>query len=266
MKIILIGAGNLATRLGIALKGAGEEVMQVYSRTEESASRLGHLLGVPWTISLEQLYDGADLYIASVKDAALPHLIPQIVRKREEALFVHTAGSLPLSVWAGSATRYGVLYPMQTFSKEREVDFSSIPIFLEASSTKDLNLLHSLADKLSRSVYEANSSQRQALHLAAVFACNFTNYMYTVSEQLLTEAGLPFEVMLPLIDETAAKVHILKPEKAQTGPAMRYDENVIGKHLTALATHPAWQQLYEQISKNIHHDQLRLKEDKGNSL
>lgn len=266
MTIVLIGAGNLATRLGMALKQKGEEMIQVYSRTKESASQLGALLGVPWTTSLEKIRKDADLYITSVKDDALPHLIPQIVAGREQALFVHTAGSMPMSVWHGAATHYGVLYPMQTFSKDREVDFSSIPIFVEASSEVDRKVLHALATRLSHCVYEVDSTQRQALHLAAVFACNFTNYMYAISGQLLCEAGLPFEVMLPLIDETAAKVHMLKPEEAQTGPAKRYDENVIAKHLKALAAHPAWQMLYEQISKNIHHDQLRLKKDKGSSV
>lgn len=261
MKIALIGAGNLATRLGVALVAGGQSVVQVYSRTEASASALGKTLHCPAVTSLEQVCRDADVYIVAVKDAAFSGVAASLVSGRSRALFVHTAGSLPMSVWEGVASRHGVFYPMQTFSKQREVDFSAIPIFIEAKNAADLTLLKALASALSTQVYEADSRQRRALHLAAVFACNFTNHMYALCGHLLDEAGLPFEVMLPLIDETAAKVHELPPAEAQTGPAVRYDENVIARHLEALSAHPEWQDLYERISKSIHHDKLRFNPD-----
>ena len=224
MKIVLIGAGNVATHLGIALQKAGCLILQVYSRTEESASALAARLSVDYTI----------------------------VKGREQALFVHTAGSMSMDLWKGLVKRYGVLYPMQTFSKQREVDFNTVPFFIEASAPAEVELLRMVAVRLSPKVYEVTSGQRRYLHLAAVFACNFANHMYALSSHILEKQGIPFEVMLPLIDETAGKVHELSPTQAQTGPAVRYDENVISKHLEMLADEESLQELYEKISKSIH--------------
>jgi len=147
-----------------------------------------------------------------------------------------------------------VLYPMQTFSKAREVDFSDIPFFLEASGKMEMDILKSVATSMSRNVHEADSEQRRYLHLSAVFACNFANAMYTASARLLEEHGLSFDAMLPLIDETARKVHTLHPADAQTGPAVRYDRNVIDKHLALLADHPLYRELYELTSRIIHEE------------
>ena len=249
-RIVLIGAGNVATHLGMALQGAGHEVVQVYSRTEASASALAERLGVPFTISLEEVVE-ADIYIVSVKDAVLQALLPSVVKGREGALFVHTAGSIPMDVWKGVTNRYGVLYPMQTFSKSREVDFNTVSFFVEANGEEDLEALVQLASSLSPKVYKAASEQRMSLHVAAVFACNFSNHMYALSAKLLEKYGMPFEAMLPLIDETARKVHELSPADAQTGPAIRRDGNVMDKHLALLSDEPVLQEIYEMISKSI---------------
>ena len=251
-EVVLIGAGNVATHLGRALQRTGHRVRQVYSRTEASASALAGELGTSFTTSLEEVRTDARLYIVALKDSALQELLPAIVKGREGALFVHTAGSMPMELWQGVAWRYGVLYPMQTFSKGREVDFAEVPFFVEANGAEDLEALKALARRLSPKVYEATSGQRKSLHIAAVFACNFTNHMYALCDELLTRHGIPFEVMLPLIDETARKVHQLKPIDAQTGPAVRYDENVIRRHLAMLEDMPAVQELYEKISESIH--------------
>ena len=252
MKIVLIGAGNVATHLGTALQVAGYEVVQVYSRTQESASSLAGSLSTDYTVLIEEIRKDADLYIVALKDSALQELASELVKGREQGLFVHTAGSMPMELWKGLAERYGVLYPMQTFSKQREMDFSTVPFFIEASVQADLEMLHELAFRLSPKVYELTSEQRKYLHIAAVFACNFTNHMYALSSKILAEQGIPFEVMLSLTDETARKVHELPPAQAQTGPAIRYDENVINKHLDLLSGEPAVQELYEKISKSIH--------------
>ena len=250
-RIVLIGAGNVATHLGLAFQAKGCEIVQVYSRTEESAKDLAERLQVPYTVSLEEVSVDADLYIVAVKDAALQEVIPSLVKGREDALFVHTAGSISMDVWKGCARRYGVFYPMQTFSKLRMVDFSSVSFFVEASGSDELRFLKELAMSLSPKVYEASSEQRRYLHLAAVFACNFTNHMYALSASLLEKQGLPFDAMLPLIDETARKVHELPPVQAQTGPAIRRDENVMDKHLAMLSEEPVMREIYEKISKNI---------------
>ena len=252
MKIVLIGAGNVATHLGTALQKAGCSILQVYSRTEESASALAAQLSTDYTLKVEEICGDADLYIVALKDTALQLLASALVKGREQALFVHTAGSMPMDLWKGVAERYGVLYPMQTFSKRREVDLGTVPFFIEASSSEELELLRKIAACLSPKVYEATSEQRKHLHLAAVFACNFANHMYALSSYILKKQGIPFEVMLSLIDETAGKVHELSPVQAQTGPAVRYDENVICKHLDMLVDEASLQELYEMISKSIH--------------
>ena len=249
--IVLIGAGNVATHLGIAFKNAGLEIAQIYSRTEASASSLGKLLDAPFVTCTENIIEKADIYIVSVKDDALSTLIPDIVKDREEALFVHTAGSVPMDIWKGYASRHGVLYPMQTFSKERKIDFNTVSFFVEANNISDLQALKSMASLLSPKVYETSTEQRSYLHAAAVFACNFTNHMYALSARLLQEHGLPFDAMLPLIDETARKVHELSPHQAQTGPAIRRDTKVMDKHLTMLANEPKIKELYQMISNSI---------------
>lgn len=234
MKIVLIGRGRLATNLERALLEAGHEVASINSRT------------------LEDLSEEADVFIIAVKDSALADVIREATKGRETQVFVHTAGSMTLRLFEGMTQHYGVFYPMQTFSKERAVDFAEIPIFIEASDNETLCVLRQLAESITRRVYELSSDDRQYLHLAAVFACNFANHCYAMAAEILEEHGLPFDVMLPLIDETARKVHQLHPLEAQTGPAVRYDENVIRHQSDLLANEPQMKDLYERLSLHIH--------------
>lgn len=257
-KIVLVGAGRVATQLGKALVTAGYPVLQVYSRTEASAMALANSLAehsnfpVEGTTSLVDIRKDADLYIVALKDSALQELVPALVQGRSQGLFVHTAGSIPMDIWKGLTPRYGVFYPMQTFSKWRSIDFETVPFFLEADSAADLQCLRTVAEHLGSKVYEVSSEQRKYLHIAAVFACNFANHMYALSAELLAKQGLPFETMLALVDETARKVHELSPVEAQTGPAVRYDQNVIQRHLEMLSDEPLMQELYEKVSQSIH--------------
>lgn len=251
MKIVLIGAGNLATHLGKALHAAGHDMVQVFSRTMQSAENLASLLDAEPLTDMAQVRDDADVYIFSVKDSALEQLISQLCGG-EKKVFLHTAGSMPMSVFRGKALHYGVLYPMQTFSKQREVDFSIIPCFIEANDEFALKQIEGLAGQISHRVYQLSSEDRKYLHLSAVFACNFANHCYAASQELLQQHGVPFDVMLPLIDETAAKVHGMTPKEAQTGPAVRYDENVIGKQIQLLENQPYFQKIYDCMSKSIH--------------
>ena len=251
MKIVLIGAGNLATHLGKALHAAGHDMVQVFSRTMQSAETRASLLDAEPLTDMAQVRDDADVYIFSVKDSALEQLISQLCGG-EKKVFLHTAGSMPMSVFRGKALHYGVLYPMQTFSKQREVDFSIIPCFIEANDEFALKQIEGLAGQISHRVYQLSSEDRKYLHLSAVFACNFANHCYAASQELLQQHGIPFDVMLPLIDETAAKVHGMTPKEAQTGPAVRYDENVIGKQIQLLENQPYFQKIYDCMSKSIH--------------
>ena len=234
MRIVLIGRGRLETNLERSLQDVGHEVLSINSRT------------------LEGLPQEADVFIIAVKDSALVDVIREATNGRETQVFVHTAGSMPLHLFKGMTQHYGVFYPMQSFSKERAVDFSEIPTFLEASDTETLQVLRKLAESITCHLYELSSEERQYLHLAAVFACNFANHCYAMAAEILEEHGLPFDVMLPLIDETARKVHQLHPLDAQTGPAVRYDENVIRHQMELLCDHPQMRDLYERLSLHIH--------------
>lgn len=233
MRIVVIGTGRLAWNLEPTLVEAGHEVVTVNSRT---------LDGLP----LE-----ADVFIIAVKDDALPEVISRVAQGRENQLIAHTAGSLPLSLFDGKTKHYGVFYPMQSFSKERRVDFRQIPVFLEASDGESIGTLRALAATISDSVYELTTSERKYLHLAAVFACNFANHCYALAADVLAQHGLPFSVMLPLVDETARKVHQLSPREAQTGPAVRHDETVMAMQSQLLADEPLKQQIYELLSMSI---------------
>lgn len=250
MKIVCIGSGNLATNLTLAWKEAGILVEQVFSRTEANARALAERLGCAWTSSTGEIINDADLYLFSLKDSALEAVASRL--PKNNGLWVHTAGSMPLSVFEPFTTRRGVIYPLQTFSKSRRVNLDNVPFFLEANLEKDKAILEQLARAVSRDVRFLPSEKRCHLHLAAVFACNFVNHIYALADDILREEEIPFEVLLPLIDETAAKVHRLTPREAQTGPAIRYDENVINKHLAMLDKMPELKALYETLSRSIH--------------
>ena len=251
MRIVLVGAGGLATNLGLALHEAGHDVLAVFSRTMEHARMLAERIGSQPTDDICALPNEADLFIVSVKDAVLTDVVQQLMQGREEQYFAHTAGSMSLTLFQGMARHYGVFYPMQSFSKERRINFSEVPVFLEASDVQTLTLLKTLSATLTPHVYELSTDERRYLHLAAVFACNFANHCYALSAEILQQHGLPFSVMLPLIDETARKVHHLSPLEAQTGPAVRYDLNVISKQ-QQLLDDPDMRELYERLSKSIH--------------
>lgn len=249
MKVIFIGTGNLATRLSLEMQRAGLAIEQVFSRTAAGAQLLAGRLGCPWTIDAKAILPDADLYVFALKDSALAEVIGQM--KPNKGLWVHTAGSLPMDVFKGKVARYGVLYPLQTFSKERAVDFRKIPFFLETADAGDARWLAQIAGRLTDEVRFLSSEKRESLHLAAVFACNFANHMYGLAGKILKENDIPENLLCALIDETAAKVHAMTPAEAQTGPAVRYDENVMNKHLAMLAD-PGMRSLYREISRSIY--------------
>ncbi len=278
MEIVLVGAGKLAKNLGLALFQAGHRIQQVYSRTNESAEALANILNAQSVSSFEKIDRQADAYIIALTDAALADAVPTIVEGREEGVFLHTSGSMPMSVFEGGATgnmtgnttgdmtsdttgganggatplHYGVLYPLQSFSKERRVDFREIPFFIEGADEKALSVARMLAESLSTTVQMLSSEDRRKVHLAAVFANNFANHCFTVAADILEKYNLPFSHIAPLIAETANKIGTIHPKDAQTGPALRYDENVIKKHLDMLADNPDAQEIYDIMSRSIH--------------
>lgn len=253
MKIVVLGTGNVGTQLSYALFEKGMGPSLVYNRHGDKAAALAARLGCGWTDDLQQLPTDADLYICTLKDAALEEVLQQI-SDLGHGLWVHTSGSLPMTVLAPYARHYGVLYPLQTFSRERRVSFDRIPLCLEACGAQEMKTLRQLAASLSCDVREMSSDQRACMHLAAVFACNFVNACYAVAGDVLTCGGLDFSLLLPLIEETAAKVHDMAPDAAQTGPAVRGDRNIIARHTDLLDTwqRQDWAALYRQMSELIY--------------
>jgi len=249
MKIVLLGSGNVATHLAKALRASGNEIVQVYSRTAAHAKMLTAQTGGEPVSALEDVYTSADLYIFSLKDDALPDVIRQM--PQTEGVWVHTAGSIPATLFASRKEAYGVIYPLQTFSRDRTITMHDVPLFIEGSTPETTRFLLNLAVTLSAHVFPLSGERRRYLHLAAVFACNFTNHMYTLAAEILRKEQLPFDVLKPLITETAAKVMVMDPDKAQTGPAVRFDEGVMQRHL-ALIDEPLAKEIYSLISKSIH--------------
>ncbi len=254
-RVVFIGAGNLATRLSHALSAKGLDVIQVYSRTAASARNLATQLDSAYTTRPRDIKTGADAYFVALTDAGWGKVLPSI--DFGEGLVVHCSGSMPLSALEKYAANRGVLYPLQTFSKNRLLPFQEIPVFVEADSKKNEKILLELAGKISDTVSLLDSEKRLVLHIAAVFACNFVNHFYTLASEILESRGISFDVLKPLIMETAGKVLEMAPPEAQTGPAVRFDQNVIVKHLEALDAFPEKKELYHIISKSIFEHQQK---------
>ena len=246
---VIIGAGNLATRLSLVLKEKGFSINQVYSRSEKSAKSLAQKLQTSYTTIAYEIIPDADVYFVALKDSAFEEVLSQI--NLQNKLLVHCSGSMPLSCLEKYSGNIGVFYPLQTFSKDREVDFAEIPLFIEANSPENEKKLIQIAGKISDRISVLNSEKRLNLHIAAVFACNFVNHFYTIAAEVLKSKEIPFEVLHPLIQETALKIQKLEPALAQTGPALRFDEHVISKHLKELQPYPEFQNLYEIVSESI---------------
>lgn len=225
--IVLFGAGNVAVHLFEAFQNAEDtEVVQVYNR---SAQNLAPFLNrVPTTTSLSEIKP-ADIYLISISDGAVPQLTKKL--SNSGALIAHTSGSNPLFQ---IANRNGVLYPLQTFSRQTAVDFKRIPLCIEADSREDLDRLKLVGQNISEKVYEISTEQRKSLHLSAVFACNFTNHLYRLAEKICKQNDIPFSVLHPLIRETAQKARNNSPKPIQTGPARRGDQKTIDHHLSQL--------------------------------
>lgn len=252
MKISFIGAGNVATHLAQAFTGAGQTIVGVHTRSLASAESFATVFHCVNAASLAALPE-SDLYVFAVKDDALPDVVAQFSALHRPGLCVHTAGSVALSVFLDQGiTRCGVFYPMQTFSKNKTLDYTTLPVFLETAHAEDEVLLEQLARQFTTKVSSLDSEGRKLLHLAAVFACNFSNHCVAIADELMAKAGLSGELLLPLIDETCAKLHTMPAVKGQTGPAVRYDQKVMQRQLAMLSDDPLRQALYHVVSESIH--------------
>lgn len=253
-KVILIGAGRLAKHLGLRLKEMEVPVIQVFSRTKRKAQSLAKKLNCDATIDLKAISTKADLYILAVHDNAIGEVAAKLSSQKglKDKLFVHTSGATPSTVFKPHFKHYGIFYPLQTFSTNRIPDFGQIPICIDARYAKDRKSLTVLAQELSDKVYPINDEQRAILHVAAVFVNNFSNHMFSIAAKIAEDNELPFDLLRPLLLETALKVQFNPPSKMQTGPAVRKDANTINQHLVYLEEHyPAYAALYQMLSESI---------------
>lgn len=252
-RVVLLGAGRVAVQLGPALQQAGVEVVQVYSRTASRAKALATRLECRYTDDLTSIPRDAYLYILAISDVAIPALAKSLGKRLPaQAQVVHTSGATSLDVIQKHVAQAGVFYPLQTFSEGRPVDWSDIPFCLEATTPELLEDLRLLAQKISSRVYEVSSEQRATLHVAAVFANNFSNYLFSIAEEISQAKKLPFDLLRPLILETARKVQEQSPADAQTGPAVRKDRKTIERHLRYLQQHhPEYVSLYQMLTEGI---------------
>lgn len=249
MNIVMIGSGNVATHLARALSQF-YHIAQIYSPNLQHAQHLAKQVGAE-AINQFQHLQLADLYIIAVKDQVIADVASKIAPWVQYATVVHTSGSVEQSVLRNASTYHGVFYPLQTFSKQKPVDFQSVPLLLESNHPRVKAQLDEIAKKISPLVYHYSSEQRRSLHLGAVLACNFSNYLYSVADQYLSEQGVDFNLLKPLIVETANKITHHSPVDVQTGPAVRGDHAVIERHVHMLSDHYDLQQLYQQMSEGI---------------
>lgn len=247
--IVIIGAGNVASYMAVSLHRAGHCIDMIYSRTLSNARRLAEKVSARWTSDFDKIDQDADVMIFALTDQAIIERVENM--NFSKSLLVHTAGSLPMSIFSGHSEQYGVLYPLQTISKHRLAVLSDIPFCIEANHESALATLRSLARSIGYDVYNVSSEKRVYLHLAAVFACNFSNHMYTLAERVAETAGLPFELFKPLIRETAEKAIDTGPLNSQTGPAVRNDMVVINKHLELLSFSPELRSIYHHLTSSI---------------
>lgn len=249
--IVCIGAGKLANQLMPALEHAGYDIVQVYSRTTVSSNALASSLkNTAATNDINGIQKGADIYFFALKDDVMEAVAKKLdYLANEKSVFVHTSGILPLS--AIPFKRRGIFYPLQTFSPNHQVDWKKTPILVTGVNEEITSSLQIMAEKISDLVYKVGDDDRAALHVAAVFANNFTNHMLTLAEIICKEHHVSFEILKPIIRETIAKALEAGPANSQTGPAVRGDQHTIDKHLSILKDDPRLQKLYKALSESI---------------
>ncbi len=247
--ITLIGSGKTATALGKALILAGHDFSQVWSRTETGAGELAAKLNAEAVTSLSQIDAEADVYILAVKDDAIAEVASQL--KIGNKIIAHTSGIKSKSILTGVSPTYGIFYPFVSMTKDSATDFKKALFMIEGSNAETSNALYRLAQTISENVKMVDESQRQSLHLAAVFAHNFTNHMYVMAEKILADKGLKFDDLRPLIAAHIANIQLVSPATLQTGPAIRHDDTTIETHLDLLDQNIELRKLYLTMTEAI---------------
>ncbi len=259
MRISFVGSGKVATHLAKAF-AQQHQIIQIMSRNLPHAEKLAHQVGACAIDNYSQIEQEIDLLVIAVSDQSISSVIQAVHAFVPEQLIVHTSGSTHVKILSDIHSNAGVFYPLQTFSFERDIHWSDTPLLIEAEQANSLSILNALANSLTKRVYHYSSTQRLSLHLAAVFACNFSNYCYDMAKQTVDQAQVDFSLLYPLILETAKKATQHDPVQVQTGPAMRHDHNIVELHQNLLlkANRPDLKDIYQRLSQAIiarHHTQ-----------
>jgi len=249
MKVLIIGAGNVATVLGRLIKDAGHDIIQVISRNKNNAGLLAAELDCSAAATFAEMQKDADLYIAAMSDASLNEIKENI--NLGDKIIVHTAGSVSKDVLNGVSVNYGVMYPLQSLSKESNSTDLKIPLLIDGNNEYTIQLVQQLADSISPLVKIVTDDYRLKLHVAAVVTNNFTNYLYSLAYDFCKKESVDFEMLQPLIEETALRLKRISPMQTQTGPAVRRDITTLDKHLRILTAHPQLRSVYLKMSDSI---------------
>lgn len=247
MRLVIFGSGNVATHIAKTLD-RHHEIIQIVSRNREHARKLAETLRRPVATAsaLSDVNDNAEAYIISVNDDSIASIASET---KPDGIWMHTSGSVGMEAFAGLKQHYGVLYPLQTFSRDVPVDMAQVPMFIEGNDKEATEVINVLAESMSRHIYRADSAQRRQLHIAAVFACNFANRLWAIADDILKGAGYDFSVLSPLLQATLDKAESTSPVAGQTGPARRGDRQVMESHLKSLDKENA--EIYKLISESI---------------
>jgi predicted short-subunit dehydrogenase-like oxidoreductase (DUF2520 family) len=252
MKLVLIGAGNVATYLGKAFKKAGHDVLQIYSRSESSTKGLAKKLSCPFTTDIKKINPKAEFYIIAVSDNSIPDVVRSFnLPLNINPIVLHTSGSVSIKVFGKKFKHCGVLYPLYPFTKAKSVSFKKVPLIIESSDEVTKRKLRQVCSTLSKNVIEMSSTQRKSIQLAAVFANNFTNHLLVLAEKYLAEKKISFDILRPLILESAKRIQHNSPSLMQTGPAKRGDTEILDEHIQLLKDNPKLQQIYKLLSESI---------------
>lgn len=250
-RIVIIGAGRVATALALRFHERKIPIEQIFNRSAAAAKSLAEQVHTTWTSEWDMIKNDADWYIIAVRDAAILEVAQRLNLLKINSLVTHTSGATAMAVLQPLFERCGIFYPLQTFSLEKKTVWKKIPICVDATRAGDLFLLQKLAKKIANDAHHVDDQQRVRLHLAAVFANNFTNHCLAIAENILNEANLSKHILDALVQETFEKAIKISPKLAQTGPAQRGDAPTIQRHLALLTEHPERQELYRLLSESI---------------
>jgi predicted short-subunit dehydrogenase-like oxidoreductase (DUF2520 family) len=249
MEIVIIGTGNTATVLGRKLKAAGHKIVQVYGRDSAAASKLAYELGTGSTNYWNVVYREADIYILAVSDIAIKEIVQEL--RLPDKTVVHTAASVSKNILKDASGHFGVFYPLQSLKKESG-HLPDIPLIIDAGDEATFRELEVLAHSISDKVVEADDTERMKLHLAAVFCNNFVNHLYALAEAYCHSEGIDFQLLLPLIRETASRLDEIPAAQSQTGPALRNDRATIDRHLELLQKYSQLKKIYLLFTESIY--------------